>query len=74
MHRQAMDAKPDLGVGIGKVFRLEPAIDRLPTLAAVVGAKGARGRDGDEHPLRIRRIEKDGVEAKTAGTRLPVRS
>ena len=51
---------------------LQSAVDRLPRLAAVVGAERARGRDGDEDPLRIARIQQDRVQAHPAGARLPV--
>ena len=43
---------------------------RLP---AIVGAKGAGGRDGDEHAVGIGLIEKDGMQAHAAGSRLPAR-
>ena len=49
--RDAMNAVADLGIGIGHVLRLEAAVDRLPGLAAVVGAKRAGGGDGDEDAL-----------------------
>ena len=50
---------------------LQSAVDRPPGLAGVVGAEGARGRDGDEDPLGIARIQKDRVQAHPAGARLP---
>ena len=53
---------------------LQSAVDRPPGLAAVVGAEGARRRDGDEDPLGIARIEQDGVQAHAAGARLPARA
>src|SRR5256886_17624510 len=67
-----MDAVPALGVGVGDVLRAQATVDRLPRLAGVVRAEGARGRDGDVHPPRIARIEQDCVEAHPAGARLPL--
>ena len=52
---------------------LQSAIDRLPGLAAVVGAERAGRRDGDEDPVGIVRIEQDGVQAHAARARLPAR-
>src|SRR5205807_2082879 len=60
------------GVGIRDVLGMQSAVDRLPRLAAVVAAEGARGRDGDVHPFRIGGIEQDGVEAHAARARLPL--
>ena len=51
---------------------LRPAIDRPPGLAAVIGPEGARGRNGDEDPARVRGIENDGVQAHATRARLPV--
>ena len=39
--------------------------------AAVVGAEGAGGRDGDEDALGVVRVEQDGVQAHPAGAGLP---
>ena len=55
VHRDAVDAVADLGVRIGDVLGLQPAVDRPPGLAAVVGAKRAGGRDRDEDAFRVRR-------------------
>ena len=48
-----MHAVADFGVRIGNVLRLQAAVDRLPGLAAVVGAERAGGGDGDVHALGI---------------------
>ena len=61
----------DLGVRVGNVLRLQAAVDRLPSFAAVVGAERARGGDGDEHALRIAGIENDRVQAHAARAGLP---
>src|SRR2546430_10634818 len=66
-----MHAVADLGVRVGDVLGVQATVDRLPDLAGVVGAEGARGREGDVHPTRVRRIEQDRVEAHPAGARLP---
>src|SRR5262249_39258540 len=44
----------------------------LPGRAAIVGPEGARRRDRDEHPLRVARIDQDGVKTEAARARLPV--
>ena len=69
-----MHAVTDLRVRFRNALRLQPAIDRLPRLAAVVAAECARGGDGDEDAVGIRRIEQDGVQAEAAGARLPRRA
>src|SRR5207237_3951028 len=53
------------------VLRVEAAVDRLPRLAGVIAAEGARGRDRDEDPLGMARVDKDRVEAHPACSRLP---
>ena len=70
--RDAVDAMADFGVGIGQfVGRLQAALIGFQVCAAVVGAEGARGRDGDEDALRVGRIEQDRVQAHAAGAGLP---
>ena len=71
VHRDAVNAVADLGIRVGNVLGLQAAVDRLPRLAGVVGAERARGRDGDEDPPRVARIQKDRVQAHPAGARLP---
>ena len=62
---------PTSAVGSGMYCGLQAAVDRPPRLAAVVGPERARGRDGDEDPLGIARVEQDRVQAHPAGARLP---
>ena len=50
-----------------------PRLIGAPGLAAVVGAEGAGGRDGDEDAVGIGRIEEDRVQAHAAGAGLPAR-
>src|SRR5439155_1395197 len=61
-----------LGILVRDVLRSQAFVDRLPGLAAVVGAEGARRRDGDPHPLRIAGIKNNGVQAHAARARLPL--
>ena len=67
-----MDAMADFRVGIGK-FKLgfQAFVNRLPGLAAVLGAKRARRRDCDENPVRIVLVQKNGVHGHAAGAGLP---
>ena len=74
MQRDPMDAVTDLRVGVRNVLRVQSAIDRLPCLAAIVGAKGAGSRDCNRNSLRIDRIEKNGVQTQAARARLPFRT
>src|SRR5207247_427967 len=57
VHCDAVDAVADLGGLVGDVLRVQAAVDRLPRLAGVVRAEGARGRDGDVDSLWVARIE-----------------
>ena len=54
--------------------RLQPAVDRPPGLPAIVGAERAGGGDRDEHAIGVGGIDQDGVQAQSAGARLPVRA
>src|SRR6267378_5307453 len=70
-HGDVMHAVAYLCIWIRDVLRLESTVDRLPRVAAVIGAECARGRDRDEDALRIARIENDGVQAHPTRARLP---
>ena len=74
MHRHVVNAVAHLSRWIGNVLGIQPAINGLPGVAAVIRSKRARGRDGDENPLGITRIQNDGVQAKPSGAWLPTRS
>src|SRR6185369_8848730 len=56
VHGDAVNAMAHLGRGVGHDFGPQPAGDGPPGLAAVVGAKGAGGGDGDEDALRVDRV------------------
>src|SRR5439155_25174871 len=73
VHRDPMDAVPDLGVRLGDILRAQPSIYGFPRVAAVVGPKRPRGRDGDEDAVAIAWVQKDRVEAQPAGAWLPRR-
>src|SRR5436190_17006727 len=53
VQRDAVHAVADLGVRIGNVLRVQAAVDRLPRLAAVVGAELDRGRGGYVNTARV---------------------
>ena len=61
----------DLGVLVRELSGAQPPVDRLPGLAAVVGAEGAGRGDRHIHPLPVGRVEDDRVQAHAAGARLP---
>src|ERR1700686_804739 len=66
-----MHAVAYLCIWIRDVLRVQSAVDRLPRLAAVIGAEGARSGDGDKNALRIARIENDSVQAHPTRAGLP---
>ena len=72
VHRDPVNAVPDLPVLVRQLTRAQPAVDREPSLAAVVGAKGAGRRDRDEHSLRIVGVDEDRVQAQPARAGLPL--
>ena len=74
MHGDVVNAVADFGIGVGDVLRVQALVDRLPGLAAVVGAERACGGNGDVDSLGIAGIENDGVQAHAARARLPVRA
>ena len=72
VHGNAMDTVSDFDIRVGKfVLRLQAAVHRFPGFAAVIGAEGARRRDGDVNPARIFRIEKDRMHGHAARSGLP---
>src|SRR6516162_2083969 len=72
VHGDSVNTMPDFCVGIGQlVGGFQPAIHRLPTFAAVIGAKGAGCRNGDENSLGPFGIENDRMETHAACSRLP---
>src|SRR5215831_17556411 len=72
MHCDAVHAVADLGGRLGNVLGHQTPVDWLPGLAAVVGSKRTRSRDGDIDPARLARIEQDRVQAHAARARLPL--
>jgi len=74
VHGDVVDAVTDVGLGVGDVLRVESLIDGLPGLAAVVGAEGSGGRDGDVDALWIAGVEDDGVQAHAPRAGLPARA
>src|SRR5206468_9824355 len=74
MHCNVMNAVADLGGWFGNVLRVETFVDGLPGVAAVVGPKCARCRDGDIDSLWIFAIQDDCVEAHATGAGLPART
>src|SRR2546430_16816238 len=69
-----MDAMAHFGGGIGNVLRVQAFVDGLPGFAAIVGSKRARGRDGDDHALRIAGIVKDAMQTHATSAWLPLRT
>src|SRR5947209_4206285 len=74
IHGDMVHAVADLRILIRDILRAQSAVDRLPILPAIVGAEGARRRDGNPNPLRIAGIENDGVQTQAARARLPFRA
>ena len=59
MHRDVVDAVADLGIGIGNVLRMQPTVDGLPALPAIVSPERSGGRDRDINTLWILGIDQD---------------
>src|SRR5439155_24952073 len=72
VHRDAVDAVPNLALLVRELARPQAAVDRAPRLAAVVRAENARRRDGDDHPLWVIRVDENRVQAQSTGARLPL--
>ena len=72
IHRHVVNAVPNFSLGIGNVLRTQSLIDGLPRIAPVISTKSARRRNGDEHALRIARVQNDGVQTHAARARLPL--
>ena len=67
-------AVADLGVLVGDLAGPQALVDRLPGLAAVVGAEGAGRGDRDVDPVGVGRVLDDRVQAHAARARLPLRA
>src|SRR5262249_39764863 len=70
----AVNTVADLRILIGNGLRPEAAINGLPRFPAIIGAKGSRRRNSDEHALRVAGIDQNGVQAHAAGAGLPLGS
>ncbi len=82
LHKQHAGARPvegdtvnavaNLSIRVRDALGFQSTVDWPPRFAGVVGAEDARGRDGDEDPLGICRVQNDGVQAHSASAWLPV--
>src|SRR5262249_32150942 len=52
-------------------FGPQAAVHRSPRLTGIVSPECASGRDGDEEPLWMARVQHDRVQAHPTGARLP---
>src|SRR5688572_15649120 len=72
MHGHIVNTVADLSLGIRQLVPGLQALGyRSPGLTAIVGAEGARGRDRNKNPVRVARVQKDGVQTHPPGARLP---
>ena len=69
-----MNAMSDLSCRIRNVLRVQPFVDRLPRLAAIVGSECTSRGDCDVDAIRIFGIEDDRVQAHPSSAGLPLRS
>src|SRR5437764_124395 len=72
IHSNVMNAVSDLRVRIRNVLRAQAAIDGLPGFASVIRAECAGCGNSDPNSFWIAGIENDGVQAHSAGARLPL--
>src|SRR5262249_13502873 len=56
---------------VGDAFGPQAAVHRPPRLTGVISPKRASGRDGDEDPPWMARVQHDRVQAHATGARLP---
>ena len=59
---------------LGQELRTHTNVARFPRLAAIVSAINPTRGDSDVHPLLVRWIGKDCMQAQAAASRLPLRS
>ena len=68
-----MDALAEFRKLVRKKFGAGSPVGCLPGCAVVGGAKNAHGRYADKHPARLAVIDHNGMQAKAARARMPVR-
>src|SRR5262249_57062064 len=73
MHRDAVNAVADLCLRVRDILGHETTVDWLPGIAGIVGAKGARSGDGNEHSASVTWIEQDRVQTQPTRAWLPPR-
>src|SRR5215475_14994581 len=73
MHRDAVNTVANLCLRVRDILGHQTAVDWLPGVAAIVGAKGARSGDGDEYSASVTWIEQDRVQTQPTRARLPSR-
>ena len=71
MHREVMHAVADFGIRVGDALGVQPAVGRLPGLAAIVAAEHPRGRYRNEDALSVGRVDNHGMQAHPSRPRLP---
>lgn len=57
MVNDLVNALPELRILVGEELYADADIARLPRSSAVVGAIHTRSRDGDQHPVRVGRVQ-----------------
>lgn len=72
VHHHFMDTLPEFGEFVRHEISAHIPVAGAPGLPTVVGAVAARGGDRDIHPLGIRGIQKDGVQAQASGAGIPL--
>ena len=72
--KQLVNALAEFRKLVWKKFGACSLVCGLPRLSAVIGAKNPDRRDPDKHPILVRGIYDDGMQAEATCTRLPSRS
>src|SRR5205823_5539121 len=66
VHGKFVDTLPEFRIPFGRVHEANAAVQRPPAAAAVVGPVNAPRRNAYLDARLIRRVERDGVQGKTA--------
>ena len=69
-----VDALAEFWKLVRKKFGSCSLVGRLPRFRAVLAPENPDGRDPDKHPILVRGIYDDGMQAEATCTRLPSRS
>ena len=74
MHDDLVHALAEFRIPLGHVHNADATVARLPGAPAVFGGIDPAGRNGHVHPVRIPRVEQDGMQGQPSQPRHPARA